>query len=68
MNTRAAMIRHLADDDTNLPYLETASELLVDICSMEEDQEVLKAASMWGLKEAIENFPVRPYSSIEVCE
>lgn len=26
---------------------------------MEEDEGVSKAAAMWGLKEAIENFPVR---------
>lgn len=52
------MIRHLAEDDPNLPYLVEARDFLDDICRMEKEEEIEKAAAMFGLSQAIENFPV----------
>ncbi len=53
------MIRHLAEDDANLPDLVEARDFLGEICRMEKEEEIEKAAAMFGLSQAIVNFPVK---------
>ncbi|KAL8280116.1 hypothetical protein RQP46_007446 [Phenoliferia psychrophenolica] len=48
---------HLPQTDESVPHLREAIRLIDTICSMEVDETIQQAATMWSLKRSITSFP-----------
>jgi hypothetical protein len=51
------MLKHMSDDDENYKYVLRAMAIASHIANCESDEQVRRAATMWGLKQTVADFP-----------